>query len=53
MNQDKKIIENGKTIWVPKDQEPQPLPKNSTPKKKNPYEPRYKGKQYGERKRWW
>lgn len=53
MNKDEKIVENGKTIWVPKDQEPQPVPKNSPQKKNNPYQPKRTGKRYGERKNWW
>ena len=47
-----KRTENGKTVFVPKDQAAVPVP--PMPKKKpKVYKAKKIGKQYGERKNWW
>lgn len=43
---------NGKIVWLPVQQEAQPLPMPATVKPKG-YQAKRMGKQYGERKTWW
>ncbi|UHS56018.1 hypothetical protein [Agrobacterium vaccinii] len=51
MSNFEKIEINGKTVWLPKQQEPQPLPRQAV--KPKGCQPKRVGKQYGERKNWW
>jgi len=44
---------NGKTVWLPKQQEAQPLPQKAQVKPAKQYKVQRLGKQYGERKTWW
>lgn len=48
-----KLEINGKTLFIPIEQEPQPVVPNKPLVKKQPYAPKRTGKQYGERKTWW
>ncbi len=43
---------NGKTVWLPVQQEAMPLPPKATPKPKAPYA-KHVGRRLGERKRWY
>lgn len=52
MSEFEKVEINGKTVWLPKQQEPQPLPRQAVVKPKG-CQPKRVGKQYGERKNWW
>ncbi|MBW6421637.1 hypothetical protein KX729_09310 [Rhizobium sp. XQZ8] len=47
-----KVTIGTRTVFVPVEQAPQPLPKPAQPKPKAPYAKRI-GKKYGERKNWW
>lgn len=44
---------DGKTVFVPKDQEAQPVVPNRPPVKKPPHAPKRVGKRFGERKSWY
>lgn len=46
------IIINGKTVFVPVEQQPQPVPVQAAPKPKAPYA-KHVGRKYCERKNWW
>ncbi len=46
------IIINGKTVFVPVQQQPQPVALQAAPKPKAPYA-KHVGKKYCERKNWW
>ncbi|SCX35997.1 hypothetical protein [Agrobacterium rosae] len=52
MSNFEKVEINGKTVWLPKQQEPHPLPQQAAVKPKG-YQSKRVGKQYGERKNWW
>ncbi|WP_421423466.1 hypothetical protein [Agrobacterium rosae] len=53
MSNFEKVEINGKTVWLPKQQEPQPLPLKAPVRPKPQYSPKRVGRQYGERKNWW
>jgi hypothetical protein len=46
------IIINGKTVFVPVQQQPQPVPPQAAQRVKAPHAKRI-GKKYCERKNWW
>jgi hypothetical protein len=53
MSQYEAVTIDGKTVWLPKQQEAQPAPRKALVKPSKRYAVQRVGKRYGERKTWW